>query len=132
MKSRIRKVKKYRKFSEEFKKSIVEQYESGRSSTKELSEQNNIDQRLIYNWIYKFSTFNKKGYRIVEHINSNTNLLRQLKEENQGLKAVVGEKQMRIEYLEKLIALAEQELKVPIKKNSNTPQSNTSGKIKTK
>lgn len=132
MKSRIRKVKKYRKFSEEFKKSIVEQYESGRSSTKELSLANNIAQGIIYKWIYKYSTFNKKGLRIVEYSNSNTNLIKTLLEENKVLKMTLGDKQIKIEYLKKLVELAGTELKVDIEKNFSTPQSNTLGKTKTK
>jgi len=129
MKARIRKVKKYRRYSEEFKRSLVEQYESGASSTKEISIENSISQHLIYNWIYKFSTFNKKGYRIVELSNSKTEKLKELQNENQALKALIGEKQIKIEYLEKLIQLAESELNYDIKKNSYTPQSNTSVKI---
>lgn len=129
MKPRVRKVKKYRKYSEEFKRYIVKQFESGRSSTRELSVENNISQYLIYKWIYKFSTFNKKGYRIVEHSTSKTKKLKKLESENQALKALIGEKQIKIEYLEKLIQLAESELNVDIKKNSYTQQSNISEKI---
>ena len=39
------------------------------------------------------------------------------------LEQTVGQKQMAIDYLEKMIALAEEDLKIDIKKNSNTPQS---------
>jgi len=132
MKPRIRRIKKYRKFSQEFKKSIVAQYESGRSSTKELSIANHISQQLIYRWIYKYSNFNSKEYRIVEHSTSKTKRIKELADENKSLKAMIGEKQIRIEYLEKLIQLAEDELNVDIKKNSSTPQSNASEKTKAK
>lgn len=132
MKSRIRKVKKYRKYSEEFKRSIVEQYESGRASAKELSFENSLAQHLIYRWIYKYSVFNKKEYRIVEHASSKTKKLKQLQEENLALKALLGEKQIKIEYLEKLIQVAESELNMDIKKNSSTPQSSSLKKTEIK
>lgn len=132
MRPSIRKVKKYRKFSDEFKRSIVKEYESGSSSIKELSLQNDIAQQLIYRWIYKFSKFNDKGYRIVEHSKSKTEKLQELQKENQALKAMLGDKQIKIEYLEKLIELAESDLKVDIKKNGSTPQSSSSEKTQKK
>lgn len=132
MRPSIRKVKKYRRYSKEFKRSIVVEYESGRSSVKELSIQNNLAFQLIYSWIYKYSKFNDKGYRIVEHSKSKTKKLKELQNEIQTLKAMLGEKQIKIEYLEKLIDIAESELKVDIKKNSSTPQSSSSEKTQTK
>ena len=130
MKSRIRRVKKYRRYSKEFKQSIVDHFEQGKFSVKELSLHNSISQQLIYKWIYQLSRFNKKGYRIVEKTNSQAEKLKQLQKENQALKATVGEKQIHIEYLERLIEIAEVELDVDIKKNSSTSQLNTSDKIK--
>jgi hypothetical protein len=41
---------------------------------------------------------------------------------------VVGQKQIQIEFLEKMIEIAEKELKIDIKKKSSTPQSAGSGK----
>ena len=128
MKPRVRKVKKYRHFSEEFKRSIVEEYESGRSNAKEISVEYSLSESQIYRWIYKFSNFSKKGYRIVEHSESKTNRLKQVLAENQALKAVIGEKQIKIDYLEQLISLVEAELNIDLKKNSSMPQSSTSEK----
>lgn len=132
MKPNIRKVKKYRRYSQEFKQSIVDSFESGSSSTKELSLQNNIGQAMIYKWIYKLSKYNKEGYRVVEKVNSKESKIKELEEQNRSLKAMIGDKQIRIEYLEKLISLAEEDLKIDIKKNSSTLQSNTLEKRKKK
>ena len=120
MKLNIKKVKKYRRYTKEFKQSIVKQFENGQSSTKELSIENNVAQQLIYSWIYKFSNFNDKDYRIVENTKSSAVKLKEILKENQKLKAVIGEKQIKIEYLEKLIEIADSELNVDIKKNSST------------
>jgi len=46
------------------------------------------------------------------------------------LEQMVGQKQIKIEYLEKMIDIAKEELNIDIKKNSNTPPSN--GSVKTK
>ena len=39
------------------------------------------------------------------------------------LERIVGQKQLNIDYLEKVIELAKEELGIDIKKNSDTPQS---------
>lgn len=126
MRPSIRKIRKHRRFSDEFKKSVVDQYEKGEATVNELSLEYSIASQVIYRWISKFSIFNSKGYVLVEHDKSKTKKLSELQKENQALKAMLGEKQIKIEYLEKLIELAESELKVDIKKNSSTPQSNSS------
>jgi transposase-like protein len=126
MQSNIRKVRKNRRFSKEFKQRIVEEYEAGKASTKELAFANNISQQTIYKWIYKLSKYNKKGYRVVEKVDSKSELVKKLTKENKDLKSIVGDKQIRIEYLERLIKVAEEELNIDFKKNSFTPQSNTS------
>lgn len=132
MRPNITRVKKYRRYSEEFKRSIVTEYESGNSSVKQLGYQNQIAPQVIYRWIYKYSNFNDKGYRIVEHSKSKTKKLQELQKEIHNLKAMLGEKQMKIEFLEKLIDIAESDLKVDIKKNSSTLQSSSSEKTNTK
>ena len=45
---------------------------------------------------------------------------------------MVGQKQMAIEYLEKMIELAKTELNIDLKKNYSLPQSNGSNPIKKK
>ena len=44
------------------------------------------------------------------------------------LERAVGQKQMNIDFLEKMIELAKEEFNIDIKKNSNTPQSGGSKK----
>lgn len=129
MRSNVRMVKKYRRYSEDFKRQLVTEFESGKFSIKELGNLHGIRLQLIYTWIYKYSNFNDKGYRIVEHKHSTSKKLKQLQAENQQLKAKVGEKQILIEYLEKLIEVAGEDLNIDIKKNFDTPRSGSSSKI---
>jgi hypothetical protein len=77
----------------------------------------------IYKWIYKFSTFNEKGSRVVEMKNSSTQKMKELEARIKELEGIVGRKQINIDYLEKMIDIAKDELNIDIKKNSNTPQS---------
>ena len=45
---------------------------------------------------------------------------------------MIGQKQIKIDYLEKMIDIAKDELNIDIKKNSNTPQSTGSAATKKK
>jgi hypothetical protein len=58
--------------------------------------------------------------------------LKELEQKVKDLERIVGQKQIAIDYLEKMIEIAEDELKIDIKKNSNTPQSGGSKTIKKK
>jgi predicted RNase H-like nuclease (RuvC/YqgF family) len=61
---------------------------------------------------------------------SSENKVKQLHEKIKELERTVGQKQIKIDYLEKMIDLAKDDLGIDIKKNSNTPQSVGSGKTK--
>lgn len=130
MKTSIRVVHSPRKFSDEFKRYVVKEFESGTFSVKQLGKIYSIRHQVIYNWIYKFSTFNEKGIRIVEMKESSSSKLKEMEQRIKELEQAVGQKQIKIDYLEKMIDLAKSELDIDIKKNYNTPQSTGSEKTK--
>ncbi|MBN4071389.1 transposase [Crocinitomix catalasitica] len=132
MKATIRKIKKNRQFSEEFKRKIVSDFESGGYSVSELMRLHLISETVIYRWIYKFSQVNTKGYRVVEMKDSSLKKVKDLKQQVKELERVVGQKQIQIDYLEKMVDMAKDELDIDIKKNFDTPQSTGSGKTKKK
>lgn len=132
MKANIKLIKKHRKFSEEFKKSIVNDFESGKFSVPQLERLHNISNRSLYSWIYKYSCSNERGQRIVEMKDSSTQKLKALEQKIKELERTVGQKQIQIDYLEKMIDIAKDELNIDIKKNSNTPQSSGSERTKRK
>ena len=130
MKANFKEIRKNRIYSEEFKKEIVTLYESGKFSVLQLERLYGIGNASIYKWIYKFSTFNEKGVRVVEMKDSTIDKLKQLELKIKELEQAVGQKQIKIDYLEKMIDIAKDEFNIDIKKNSNTPQS--SGSLRTK
>ncbi len=127
-----KKVKHQRRFSADFKLKIVKEYESGRHSVLELEKIYDISNPTLYNWIYKLSKYNKKSIQVVEMKDSQVQKLKELEQKIKDLERIVGQKQIAIDYLEKMIELAEDELKIDIKKKSNTPQSGDSKTIKKK
>ena len=132
MKANLRRIKKNRVYSEEFKREIVSLFESGTYSVLQLEKLYGLCNQVIYKWIYKFSTFNEKGQRVVEMKASDTQKLKELEQKIKSLEQIVGQKQIQIEYLEKMIDIAKDELNIDIKKNSNTPQSSGLERIKKK
>jgi len=125
-------IRKKRKFSEEFKRSIVKDFESGKYSVLQLEKLYKIDHALIYRWIYIYSTFNDKSARIIEMKESSTKKIKELEDKIKELERAVGQKQLYIDYLEKMTEIAKEELGIDIKKNFNTPQSAGSDKTKKK
>ena len=128
MKVNLREVQKHRSYSEEFKREMVSLFEKGKFSVVQLERLYRIDNSQLYKWIYKYSTFNKKGYRIVEMKTSATNKLKELENQVKELERLLGQKQVKIDFLEKMIDLAKDEYGIDVKKNSSTPQSNGSAK----
>lgn len=122
MESKIRLLKKNRKFSKEFKLEMVALYEQGDYSVLQLSKLYGISRKSIYDWIYKFSVLNERGIRIVEMKDSNIKKLDNLFKKVKELERIVGQKQIKIDFLEKVIDVADKELKIDIKKKSNTSQ----------
>ena len=80
----------------------------------------------------KYSTYNKKSVKIVEMNESGTKKLKDFELRIKELEQIVGQKQLKIDYLEKMIELAKKELNIDIKKNSDTLQSGGFSKTSTK
>ncbi len=121
-----KRVRHIRRFSEDFKLKIIEEYEKGLYSVNELEKIYGVGNPTIYSWIYKYSNYNKKSIQIVEMKDSQLAKLKEMEARIKELERAVGQKQMNIDYLEKMIDLAKEEFDIDIKKNSNTPQSDGS------
>ena len=123
MKANLHQIRRFRRYSEDFKKELVSLFEQGKFSVCQLERLYDVSNVTIYNWIYKYSTFNEKGYRIIEMKNSSENKLKELEAKVRELERTVGQKQIKIEFLEKMVELAKTELDIDLKKNFNTPPS---------
>ena len=121
-----------RKFTEDFKRQVVKEYESGTFSVRQLGRLYGLANQQIYSWIYKFSIFNEKGYRIVEAKDSSANKLKEMEERIKEFERSIGQKQIKIDFLEKMIDIAKTDLNIDIKKNYDTSQSAGSGKTRKK
>jgi len=126
MKANIRTIRKLRRYSEEFKRDLVSEFESGKFSVPQLEKLHGVSNGTLYKWIYKYSKFNEKGFRIIEMKKSSTSKVKDLEKRIKELERMVGKKQIMIDYLETMMEVAKEELNIDIKKNYGTPQSEKS------
>lgn len=127
MKANVKSIRKKRRYSEDFKRRLVEEFESGSYSVCQLARLYGVHFTSLYHWIYKYSNFNESGYRVVEMTDSSTRRIKGLEARIKELEGAVGRKQIKIDYLEKMIEIAREELDIDIKKNFDTPPSGGSG-----
>jgi len=132
MRTNLKRLQKQRRYTEEFKKEIVSLFEDGSYSVLQLEKLYGVNNATVYKWIYKFSTFNEKGIRIVEMKQSSSIKLKELVQKVKDLERIVGQKQIKIDYLEKMIDVAKDEFDIDIKKKHNTSQSTGLGKTEEK
>jgi transposase len=109
-----------RHFSDDFKKSKVQELELKRTTISELKRQYEVSSTTIYRWITNFGTMKNKPERIIVETDSDTKELLLLKKKISELERIVGQKQVLIDFYDKLIDIAEDEYKVDIKKKFGT------------
>ena len=130
MYTKVKAIRKSRVFSESYQRELVRLFETGKFSVLQLGKLYGIQYSVIYRWIYKYSQFNEPGYRIIEMKQSSSAKLKALEQRIKELEKMVGQKQIKIDFLEEMINVAKEELKIDIKKKSSTLQSG--GSIKRK
>ena len=116
-----------RYFSEDFRRRKVSEIERGHASVSEISREYQVSRAAIYWWIRKYSQTRKKEERIVVESLSDTRKITALKERVKELERIIGQKQIQIDFFDKMIELAEEEYGIDIKKNSSTPSSAGTG-----
>jgi len=114
---KVKRLRVKRRYSEDFKQARVKEYESGEFTVIELGKLYSISPQIIYRWIYKLSKLNKKKVVIVESKDSSTKKLKDYQQRIDELERIVGQKQLKIDYLQKLFELAESDLGFDLKKN---------------
>lgn len=117
-------------FDENLKRSIVERFEKKQINIKEICELYSVSRTSVYKWIYQYARNKHRNTKLVLQMESDAYNLKELKSRIAELERVVGQKQLQIDYLEKLIELGSKELGVDLKKNSDTSLSVGSKPIK--
>jgi len=117
-----------RKFSDNFKIQKVREIETGQTKVSEICSQYQVASNNVYLWIEKFGSMKNKKERLVVETDSDTRQLIELKKRLSELERIIGQKQILIDFQDKMIELAEQTYGVDIKKKFFSTPSCTSGK----
>ena len=115
-----------RYFSEEFKKQKVADIEKKLITIGQLCRQYQVSRTAVAKWLNKYSPMRKKKERMVYESDSDSHRVKQMQERIKELERAVGQKQLKIDFLEKMIEIAGNELKVDIKKKVSTKLSSGS------
>ena len=119
-----------RQFSPTLRKQIVRLIESGKLSVAAASREYMVSTTSIYKWIHRYSTYNKKGASLVVDKDSHSKKIEQMRQRIAELERAVGHKQMQIDYYEKFIELASDEVGQDLKKKYDSAASSGSSKTK--
>ena len=109
-------VRIYRYFSTELKQKLVKDLDKQLLTKAEISREYQVSRSAIDKWVHRYSVLSKKGVKMVVESKSDTKKIIELKQRIKELEQLVGQKQISIEFLEKIIELASAELGIDIKK----------------
>lgn len=117
-----------RTFSESFKIKKVRELESGQTRICEVVKEYLVSATSVYNWLNKYGMSKvKKPERLIIESNSDTTKIQELRKRIAELERTVGQKQVQLDFKEKMIELAEEHYGVDIKKKFIEKQSVISG-----
>ena len=111
-------------FSEEFKKQKVKELEESLLTITEISQDYGVSRTSVYKWIYKYSIRYAKDVRQVVEMESEQEKTKKLKVRLSELEQIIGQKQMKIDFLEKMIEIGNNEMGIDLKKKFSTPPFN--------
>lgn len=119
--------RKRRRFSESFKRKKVQEIESGQVKISEICRQYQVLRQNVNNWRRKYGSMEKKKERLIVETESDTLKIKELQLRVAELERIVGQKQIEIDFKDKMIEIAEEHYGIDIKKKFDSSPSDTSG-----
>jgi transposase-like protein len=116
-----------RQFSEDFKRKKVSELDRNLITISELCREYQISRTSAYRWVYLYSRMKKKDVKQVIEAKSDSRKLLQMQEQIKELQRIIGEKQILLDFKDKMIELAEGEYGLDIKKKFSGEASSGTG-----
>lgn len=104
-----------RRFSDTFKRKKVREIEQGRTTVGQVSRAYEVSDTAVYKWLEKYCRRETPERTIVESKSDTTKILA-LEKRLAETERLLGQKQIQIEFLQKMIELTEREYGIDIKK----------------
>lgn len=114
-------------FSEEFKKSKVKELVNKHVTVVQLSRLYGVTRSSIYKWLYQYSPHHHQKTTFVVQMESESYKTQRLQQQVAELERIVGQKQLEIDVLNKLLEMASEEIGYDVKKNISLKLSNGIG-----
>lgn len=120
-------VKTNRTFSEEFKKSKIKELIDKQVTVSQLSRLYGVTRTAVYKWLYRYSADYDRRSTLVVQMESESYKTERLQQRVAELERTIGQKQLEIDFLNKLMELASDEIGYDVKKNFSLKPSNGTG-----
>jgi transposase len=114
-----------RHFSVEFKRQIIAELDAKLITISEITKEYEVSSVSVCRWRQLYSKYYQKPTKLVVEMESEAIKNKTLLERNAELERIIGQKQLKIDYLEKLIEIASDDLKIDLKKSINIPSLTT-------
>lgn len=108
--------KRNRNFSDSIQREVVKKIEKQQLTVTQASREYGVSATSIYKWMYRHSLYLKKGIRVVMEKKSQGEKIKTLQERIEELERAVGQKQMEIEILNKMLEFGSEDAGFDIKK----------------
>lgn len=123
-------IRERRIFSEELKKRAVKDLTGNRTTIKALMAEHQVSANTIYNWLYRYSPYHERKCTLVVQMKSEEAKKVELQQRIAELERIVGQKQLEIDFLNKLLEIGSGELGFDLKKSFSSPPLNGTGTAK--
>jgi transposase len=123
---KVLELRKVRHFSESLKRKIVSELENCEISISEVASLYSVSVQSVYRWLHLYSKHIQTSTRMVVEMESEAKKTIELSARIAELERIIGQKQLTIDYLDKLIELAGHHYEVDLKKTFVTPPSSGS------
>jgi transposase-like protein len=117
-----------RVFSPSFKEKKVREIEQKITTVSQVCKQYQVSNVAVYKWLSLYGDSYKKEIKTIVELESDTRKLLEMKARIAELEQIIGQKQIQIDFKDKMIELAEQMYGIDIKKKLGTKPSSGSGK----
>lgn len=107
----------HRTFSEAIRRQTVKDIETGKCSVLQASRELSVTTGAVYKWVHLYSRYLLKNKVMVVEEKSEAYRSKELEKRLHDMEAAIGRKQMEIDFLNKIIDLANEEYRTDLKKN---------------
>ena len=120
-------IREPRIFSETLKKQIVKDLVNKRMTLSQVVVEHQVSRTSVYRWLYKHSPVHAQKCTLVVQMTSEEQRKHELQHRVAELERIVGQKQLEIDFLNKLLEVGSSEMGFDLKKSFSSPPSNGTG-----